>query len=438
VGERSPDEFVAHFYDLRKENPTLQPSEFLADFDSIADVVRDKWGVVLEEFTEQMLLAELDADVAQMSSAVQSSTVASRGWSKSEPVLRHDVAHLLLVRETRKTNPKAWFLTRDRSLLNAADEIARQSGAQDKPLCFAMLGFLQSISPFVTSLVEDNALANFFSSLLTDQIFVPEKLFDARELALISETHADVMAMPSDQVIVAVDYVKRQVLKGEQYNKEKIPLVALELRKFLSANAEERERALRMLANETSEKYQNARREMIRERTLREEYEMWLQKAEDELETGRLALSAQQSEIDLVKKAQQEEIDRANTRERKRTERDRQIALSAASVIAAFVLWYFGSGLASWGGREFHLSGEGLTKLVLLVGLVKVGFLLFPLLFFIQLVKSQGIRLALTAFVVIAWIYLGGVQSSQTVSVLSSVVTVALYAVLFLPQKREG
>ena len=280
VGKLSADEFVTHFYDLRGENPALTPSEFLADFESIGSVVRDRWGILLEEVTEDSLLE--GADATEIAEIVQDATVANRGYKKNDHVLRHDVAHLELVRRARGTAPKTWFLTRDGALISAAADLARKDGTPDRPLCFGMLGFLQSISPFVSSSGEDNALANFFSALLTEQVFVPEKLFDDRELALIAETHAEVMAMPPDQVVLAVDYVKRHILKGDRYRTETVPIVALELRKFLSANTEEKQRALQAVADENKDRYQTARRQMMRERQLREEYENRLQRTEDE------------------------------------------------------------------------------------------------------------------------------------------------------------
>jgi hypothetical protein len=436
VGELSTDEFVSHFYDLRRTNPALRPSEFLADFEAIATVARDRWGVVLEELTEDALL--IGVDVEEMGSVVQATTIGIRGWPKSQHVLRHDIAHLNLVRDARKATPKTWFLTRDGSLISAAEDLARQGGPDTRPLCFQMLGFLQSISPFVSSSTEDNVLANFFSGLLTEQIFVPEKLFDDRELALISETHGDVMAMPPDQVIMAVDYVKRHVLKGERYNAEKIPMVALELRKFLTANTEDRQRALQALADANNEKYETTRQAMLRERALREEYERRLEKAEDEFEGAKAGFTAQQEAIDQIQRTQKEEIAKLQVRETTRNKRDRRILLSVMSVAAGSILGYFSEPLALWIAAGLHLDPKMAAMLPLGIGFIKVGLLLAPLLFFIPALKgNQQIRTALIALVVILWLWLAGVQASPTLGEVSNAATVALYITLFLTVRED-
>jgi hypothetical protein len=437
VAELSNDEFVSHFYDLRRDNPTLKPADFLADFESIADVVRGRWGVMLEELSEDMLLNGVD--VSGIGAVVQAATVELRGWGKNEHVLRHDIAHLNLVREARKAAPKTWFLTRDGALISASEKLAIEGGPAEKPFCFGMLGFLQSISPFVSSSTEDNVLANFFSALLTEQIFISDKLFDDRELALISETHADVMAMPSDQVIVAVDYVKRHVLKGERYNTENIPRVALELRKYLSANTEERQRALQAIADQNNEKYQATRREMMRERALREEYERRLEELEEELEKSRLVSSAQQEEIYEIKRTQQEQSDENRRKEEARHARNRRIVLSVISVLGGFSVGHYNPELASWITGKWDFGPKKLAEVALILGFIKVGLLLLPLLFFIPLDKRKPeIRTAMIALVVILWLWMAGVQSSQTIGELSNAATVALYFTLFLTKSRDS
>ena len=343
------DEFVSHFYELRRSNSQLRPADFLEDFNSIANVARDLWGVVLEEVTEDALLEGIDRDeIDRLRSVVQVATTAGRGWPKSEHVLRHDVAHLLLVGKKRMEEAqKIWFLTRDGSLLSAAEDLARNLGPDSRPLCFQMLGFLQSISPFVSSASEEDVLANFFSGLLTEQIFVPEKLFDDRELALISEAHADVMAMPADQVVVAVDYVKRHVLKGERYNADKVPMVALELRKYLSANTEERQRALQVLADQNHERYEIARQTMLRERALRQDYERRLEQSEEDLETIKATSASQQVSMEEIKQTQAQIITRLQKREKARDLRDRRILLSVVSVGGAASLGFFNQRIVS-------------------------------------------------------------------------------------------
>jgi hypothetical protein len=81
-----------------------------------------------------------------------------RGWEKSQNVLRHDVAHILLMEEKRKKSSNTWFLTRDASLRTAASCNANQNN----PYCFHIIDFLQSISPFVVE-AEATPLADTFA-----------------------------------------------------------------------------------------------------------------------------------------------------------------------------------------------------------------------------------------------------------------------------------
>lgn len=435
VGERSSDEFVAHFYTARQSKPSLQPSEFLANFHDVAVVARGRWGVVVEEATEEAMLEGID--IEGIGAFIQAATVAARGWPKSLHVLRHDVAHLSLIRSSRNALQKTWFLTRDNSLISAAEELAR-AGADARPLCFGLLGFLQSISPFVTTSTEDSVLANFFSGLLTDQIFVPEKLFDDRELALISETHSDVMTMPPEQVVVAVDYVKRHVLKGERYNTEKIPVVALELRKYLSANTEDRRRAMQSVADEATQKYEVARQTMLRERALREDYERRLQRAEDDLEKSSAVTSAQQEAIEKIKRAQTTEIEGFRQRDRARDLRQRRLLAVVVGVAAWLGLRHYGDVVTAGAGSIWHLAPDSLRAAAVVLRFLKVGFLIMPILLFIPRNKNRPeIQTALVALVVIAWLTLAGVQLSSTVSGLSNAATIALYVALFFAEKRS-
>jgi len=292
-------------------------------------------------------------------------------------------------------------------------------------LCFSILGFLQSISPFVRSADEENVLASFFGGLLSEQVFVSEKLFDARELALIAEMHSDVMSMPPDQVVVAVDYVKKHILKGEAYRTEKVPIVALELRKFLTANGEEKQRALQELAAESKDRLEATRREMMRERTLREEYENRLQKAHDELDQSRSDAEVQKAENANMK--QKSLADDA---------RFRRLIKTGACVLAAYVIRQFDSQIVNcfagikarpWLQREQFELG---------IGLIRTGFLLFPLLWFIPRNKIKGdARTALVVTIIILWFWVNGIQSSKIVADLSAVATVGLYLVLFLRKK---
>jgi hypothetical protein len=114
----------------------------------------------------------------------------------------------------------------------------------DKPFCFGLIGFLQSISPFVVSDIEGSSLSAVFAELLKEQLITTERLFDSRELVLLAEMHSDVLSTDSSSLLPAIDFVKFSVLKGKAYKLEDFPKVSLELRKFLASSKDEQRKAL--------------------------------------------------------------------------------------------------------------------------------------------------------------------------------------------------
>src|SRR5579859_372733 len=134
LAEKSLDDFIVHFYQQRSLNPSLTPEEYLAGFERLTDTVRG-WGVEIDDVTEQEMLngrifADLESRIQELSAKYR------KGRTKSEGVLKHDVAHYALIRDRRGINSKTWFLTRDRSLVSCAEDIC----GTEKPFCFALIG----------------------------------------------------------------------------------------------------------------------------------------------------------------------------------------------------------------------------------------------------------------------------------------------------------
>jgi len=191
VVEKANDQFLSAFLAARAAQPTPTPDAFFEQYDRLSEVMRDKWGFeVVENIEDEVLAAHTFAHERQV---MQDSAVETRGWEKSEIVLNHDLCHFALVLDERRTNPKTWFLTRDRSLTHAASRLKRKN---EQGFCFSLIGFLQSLSPFVTTPSEEHSLADVFSALLTEQLFPAEQLFDPKELMLLVEMHRDVLSTP--------------------------------------------------------------------------------------------------------------------------------------------------------------------------------------------------------------------------------------------------
>ena len=107
-----------------------------------------------------------------------------------------------------------------------------------------MIGFLHSISPFVTTAKEEDSFVDIFSTIFTKQLIIGGPIFKTSELALLAEFHEDVLATPTDKLIMALDYIKSHTLKGRKYDQSDIPKVSLELRQFLSSTKDEQVKAL--------------------------------------------------------------------------------------------------------------------------------------------------------------------------------------------------
>ncbi|MGC2698476.1 MAG: hypothetical protein WA738_22025 [Candidatus Angelobacter sp.] len=233
--DRARDSILEAFLERRENQSTLTVEEFFRPFDQLTDTVLNRWGVQVHDQSADELIA--DRDVSVVTNTLQQQVVKFRKRQKGPSVLRHDIAHYLLVNDSRQQEPKTWFLTLDRSMIATASVLA---GRNEQPFCFNMLGFLQAISPFVTSESEQASLADLFNRLMGDQFFSNDKMFDMQELMLLSRMHEDVMSTPPEQLVLAFDFIKNNILRGKQYTIEDYPKVALELRKFLTCSDDKR------------------------------------------------------------------------------------------------------------------------------------------------------------------------------------------------------
>jgi hypothetical protein len=235
--ERTGDNFVEAFLLAREHDPATSPDEVFLAFDHISEII-PHWEISIEEQTEDTMIA--GRDFTCEADMIQQVRIDKKGWPKSPRTLNHDLAHYAFVQDQRKENSKTWFLTRDETLFRAAKILAG-----DKPaVCFSLLGFLQSLSPFLTPPGTEHSLADVFAKLLTDQIFPTEPLFDVGELLLLAEKNRDVLVTPKDRLIPALEYLKTQVLRGQPYTQSEIPAVSLALGTFMTRDADLREKEL--------------------------------------------------------------------------------------------------------------------------------------------------------------------------------------------------
>jgi hypothetical protein len=237
--ERTRDSILEAYLERRTNHPQLTTEEFFQPFECLSQTISSRWGIEIIDLTADEIIG--NRDFSSVEKIIQEQVLKSKPRAKSPNVLKHDIAHYALVQDARLKEPKTWFLTHDRSMTGTAALLVK---SDEHPFCFSMLGFLQAISPFVTSDSEQHSISDLFNLLLGDQFVSHDKLFDMQELGLLSKMHEDVMSTPTDQLILAFDYVKSHILQGKQYTIEDYPRVALELKKFLTCSDDKRRLSL--------------------------------------------------------------------------------------------------------------------------------------------------------------------------------------------------
>ena len=316
--ERTRDPFVQAYQAAREKDSRMTPGKFVKRFQEIPNFLQELRITYDERSAVEIVGSQ---DVSKECSIVNDAAERTRGRGKSPNVRLHDVCHFLLVQRRRQTNPKAWFLTKDRTLSNAAIELA----PAELPFCFPLTAFLQSVSPFLQSSAARHTLVDVFSAVLDGEVgdLTGRSLFDLTELRLISELHADVLSVPTDQLLPAFDFVKTNLLKGMPYRGENNQKVALELRKFLTSSAHEKQDALL--------------EEIERQRNLASDERSKRTGAEQDVERMRSEIKRLNSEIEA---ADEREAGRA------RNHRILSIGLATLGVVVASVCWWFDAEIA--------------------------------------------------------------------------------------------
>ena len=363
----------------------------------------------------------------------------SRGWGKSELVLNHDVCHYVLVCDERVDKPKTWFLTRDRALALAGTKLA----GDDQVFCFFLLGFLHSISPFLTTPTEEHTFLDMFSTILTEQVFPVGSVFEARELALMAEYHEDVMATPVEQLVMAFDFIKSKTLQGKPYKRKDIPEVSLELRKFLASSREEQLQALEAeRARSESEKQAEQQRRAAAEAATRQR-DAQIQGLEGEVERLRTASTTMETRM-------QAQIDAAASQlagqqaEQARQEQHRRAFYMVLGFVGGFAVWYWTETLLA----QFNIKVPSLIvwNSYAEVILKLIGALVFSIPAFLYIRRTsleQGFQIALYTVVVIAALAFSQLLDKEALSAsssyvdLGSIVATLIFIGILLFQKKN-
>lgn len=328
VVQMARDQFLDAFLDARSANPDLSPQDFLDRFNNLPALLNE-YGIELDDRMEDEVIA--GRDVTRECGILNEAAQRTRGWGKSRAVCLHDICHYILVTQERTQGRKAWFLTRDRTLGRAAVEL----DGVDGPFCFPLAGFAQSVSPFLETSDVESSLVELFSAVLHGEIgdLSGRSLFDLSELRVISELHTDVLVTPSEQLVPALDYVKRTVLQGRPYRLEEHTKVALGLKTFLTSSGKNKQSALHAALVRKSEIADT-------ERSRRERTEQALQMTQN-----RMSQLESQCE-DLLRNEENESGEVDQLRKQLERAKRRHIGDARREIWLRFVVAFLGSGLS--------------------------------------------------------------------------------------------
>ena len=352
--EKSDSAFLEAFLSASKRESTLTLNGFFERFGMIPSILREL-GVTLYEKTTDETIG--DRNIAREFEIIQKAARDAHGESKTATVCRHDVAHYLLIHRERSRGHKAWFLTRDRTLGRAAVEL----NPGKVPFCFSLTGFLQSVSPFIETPEAQSSLVDLFGTVLTGETgdLSGQALFDLEELRIVSALYTDLLATSPEQLLEAVDYVKRNVLRGRPFREQNQPEIALEIRKRLGSSKEDQLRAL-----------QN---EITRQEALVAEREAEQRLAENELRK-------RDEEIDRLESAAEKSFQREKAKEQATRRLRRVVAVLGA--ILTMCLWTLDSAIVTTvTGLSETASGWGAVwqSVVRALGAVALVSCLLPL-----------------------------------------------------------
>jgi len=420
LAERTNDQFLQVYLLAREETPQLTPEEFLEPFDRLSSIITDEMHLIIDDRTAEEIIT--GRDYSKTADIMNEAAICSRGWGKSDPVLIHDVCHCLAIQDIRATKNKAWFLTRDKTLVEAASKLADDQ----LPFCFELMGFLHSISPFLTTVNEEQSFADFFSDFIEEQIFQVGNLFDAQELALMAEYNEDVMSTSPDLLVKAFDYVKSKTLRGRPYNKSNIPSVSLELKKFLSSSKDEQMSAIEAERERfaTEARSERQKREEAEERNRQERSEK--EGLRKELERSRQNSSETFSKLDGIRTQMSEQQKAANARDQRR----RGIYVLAGLLGGVFI-WTLNDSILAIFGQKIPLLLQ--WSKYSLICLNAAGALLFSVPTFIYL-KHMGwqhsTKVAVYTMVILLTLVFSKILDKEAISSISDYAGVAGLIVL--------
>ena len=223
--------FFEAYNSAKQENPSLTVDEFFKQFDNIRDRFQHEFGI--EVVDNQSFDSIIENNRTEfIKNALQSAWLKLRPMEKREKPLEHDAFHYLLIEKERsEISPKIWLLTLDLSLPVA---VAYFPEILPIPFCFNLGSFLQSISPFIVTDDEFAEFSEIFSKIISSQLIPQEQIFDIRDFLVFHDIGMSCQEMPVEDIEDCLLYLKKEVLEGDSYSRDKFEKIAYEVKKFFS------------------------------------------------------------------------------------------------------------------------------------------------------------------------------------------------------------
>ena len=231
------DDFLVAYKTRKASDPTLK-------IDKLFDVLSNPAAELQECFNVEVLptppkneLLPQAADSDRLRAVVRNaSRRIGREGRKTEPhksddVVDHDAAHIVLIRQMREKNQPMWFVTGDRTLL-AVDQELRREG--QLPFFYILVDLLQVLSPYVTGETMLQEFATLFAVGIENRLFPEHPIFESADFQIFVDLGLDVKAFSPEETRHYLGTVKQDVLKGGAYSSDLLLQAGYRLEKLLT------------------------------------------------------------------------------------------------------------------------------------------------------------------------------------------------------------
>ena len=251
-----------------------------------------------------------------------------------------------------------------------------------------------------------------------------EKFFDVSELQLISEFHSDVMTTAVEQLVPAFDYVKSSVLGGRPYTRDDHTKVALELKKYITSNMEEKQKALQYEVDRNRSLIDIEREKRVLAEQTAKDTTAQLSRFQQERQEFEEQITKQNNDFIATLKAQLNDVITSN----KQRERRLCTGIAILGVCLTLCIWILHSELVTYLnlvlGFDGHFDNFLRNGVQIVGGVILLGSF-FPLARIFKPAYRYFAFIAITIFVIVGSDFVYSAQVSVVADILAISTTIA-------------